>query len=459
VFALLLLTAACNEDGVQHPSPILDWKRVGVTPTAASAGDTVTVDWDYKNATKLKRQSFKLIRLSLAGLTTEEQALPRAQRAISFPFDGPVTVVITATDTANRQIDAAFDVKLDSDNHFRMGGVTQTHPGFPRLGQRKVGDIIINGVHHANVDPTPFDIEFTHFFGIYEVPDANGAEDGHIDDIPAELLQALPPTREFFGRSFDVRENVVPPFRFRTGSGFPFLDAGFLLTGEGAQFVGVRTRCDAVAFAGKVAYDGIVKRDPKTGLHFRKNVISFEPIFATIDLRSDDAGVLHVADIDLGNANQGLVLRLSRLRRPALRRHHRGELHGDQLPRRRRRADRRHQGEPHRLRRDDLERRGADHGRHPRGLRRHCRHQLAPPLPCRHRRERHQLGTRCPLPLRGPAPLRRGRAVALYDVDLTRPPAGRCHACVAPACLPSSSRRRSPSRVARGPTTSSTPAR
>ncbi|HEX9506597.1 MAG TPA: hypothetical protein VGA62_11405, partial [Acidimicrobiia bacterium] len=50
------------------------------------------------------------------------------------------------------------------------------------------------------------------------------------------------------------------------------------------------------------------KRDPKTGLRFRKNVVSFEPIFATIDLRSDDAGVLHVADIDLGNANQGLVL-------------------------------------------------------------------------------------------------------------------------------------------------------
>ncbi len=222
VFALLLLTAACNEDGVQHPSPILDWKRVGVTPTAASAGDTVTVDWDYKNATKLKRQSFKLIRLSLAGLTTEEQALPRAQRAISFPFDGPVTVVITATDTANRQIDAAFDVKLDSDNHFRMGGVTQTHPGFPRLGQRKVGDIIINGVHHANVDPTPFDIEFTHFFGIYEVPDANGAEDGHIDDIPAELLQALPPTREFFGRSFDVRENVVRPRERRPAVQVPY---------------------------------------------------------------------------------------------------------------------------------------------------------------------------------------------------------------------------------------------
>jgi len=32
------------------------------------------------------------------------------------------------------------------------------------------------------------------------------------------------------------------------------------------------------------------------------------PVFATIDLRSDAAGQLHVADIDLGNGNMGLVL-------------------------------------------------------------------------------------------------------------------------------------------------------
>jgi len=194
-----------------------------------------------------------------------------------------------------------------------MGGVQQTHPGFPRLGQRTVGEVIVNGRRSPAIAAGPFDIEFTHFFGVYEVPDLDAAgqptlEDGVIDAVPPALRQALPSSQDFFGHSFDVREAATPPFRFRTGSAFPILDPGFLLTTEGSQFVGVRTRCDVVAFAGKVAYDGSEVRDRKTGLHYRKNVALFEPIFATIDLRSDAAGALHVADIDLGNANQGLVL-------------------------------------------------------------------------------------------------------------------------------------------------------
>ena len=43
---LLLLVAACNEDGVQHPSATLDWKRVGVSQTEAAIGDSVQVSWD-----------------------------------------------------------------------------------------------------------------------------------------------------------------------------------------------------------------------------------------------------------------------------------------------------------------------------------------------------------------------------------------------------------------------------
>ena len=54
---LLLLTAACNEDGVSHPSTTLDWKRVGVSPAEASIGDTVQVSWDYIGASGLKAQS------------------------------------------------------------------------------------------------------------------------------------------------------------------------------------------------------------------------------------------------------------------------------------------------------------------------------------------------------------------------------------------------------------------
>ncbi len=310
---LLLLLSACNEDGVSHPSHVLDFKRVAASPTVANVGDVIQVDWDYKAPSSLQTQTFELIRLSLQGLVTHTQTLPRAQRSITFDFDGPVTVVITATDHAGRQIDAAFDVQLDSTYHFTMKGVQQTHPGFPRLGQRKVGDVIVGGHRGPIIDAAAFDIDFTHFFGIYEVPqlDANGQptiEDGFIDDIPPALRTLLPRGNGFFGYSFDVHAAATPPFKFRTGSSFPILDPGYLLTPDGAQFVGVRALCDAVAFAGKIAYDGVGVRDRKSRLGYRKNVSSFEPIFATINLRSDDDGNLHVADVDLGNANQGLVL-------------------------------------------------------------------------------------------------------------------------------------------------------
>jgi hypothetical protein len=176
-----------------------------------------------------------------------------------------------------------------------------------------VGTVTVGGRSGPIIDRNPFDIDFTHFFGVYEVPsaDESGAltvEDGIIDDVPNALLQALPRSQDFFGYSFDVHEAATPPFRFRTGSAFPLLDPGFLLTAEGTQFVGVQTRSDVVAFAGKIAYDGTQVRDRKTGLRYRKNVALFEPIFATVDLRSDANGTLHVADVNLGNANQGLVL-------------------------------------------------------------------------------------------------------------------------------------------------------
>ena len=304
--ALLLLTAAgCNEEGVFRPSVDLAFSLVSSSATEAEIGQNIEIEWQYNDASKMRAQSVKLIRLSMAGLVTQEDTLPRTQRSTSFPFDGPVTVVITATDRRGRQIDAAFDVRLSSEYHFRMTGVVASHPGFPRLGQVQQALVNTGGAPRVVLSPAPFDIEFTHFFGVYEVSD-NDVEDGRIDDIPPALLQALPARDDFFGHSFRVEE--AQRFGFRTGSSFPLLDAGFLATPEGSQFLGVRTRADAIAFAGKIAYDGRSRRDRKSGLRYRRNVFTFEPIFATIDLRSDAAGALHVADIDLGNANMGLVL-------------------------------------------------------------------------------------------------------------------------------------------------------
>ena len=137
--ALLLLATGCNEEGVSRPSPELAFSLVSSSATQAEIGQSIVVDWEYTEASQLRAQTVKLIRLSMAGLVTVEDELPRTQRSTSFAFNGPVTVVITATDRRGRQIDAAFDVRLSSDYHFRLQGVVASHPGYPRLGQQQVG--------------------------------------------------------------------------------------------------------------------------------------------------------------------------------------------------------------------------------------------------------------------------------------------------------------------------------
>jgi hypothetical protein len=152
-------------------------------------------------------------------------------------------------------------------------------------------------------------MELTHALGIYEVPrtNVNGQviEDGIIDSLRDLQNTQLPPTTQFFGHSNNVLESQT--FGFRTGSGFPDLDPGFLLSDEGLQFVGSRTKADVVIFGGAIAFDGLSRVDRRSGLRFRRDVRRFEPIFATIDLRTDANGSLVLADFDVGNIPSGLV--------------------------------------------------------------------------------------------------------------------------------------------------------
>ena len=301
--------AGCNDDegGVppQNVSRNLSFSLVQSSATRAQIGDTVTIDWQYANPTKLSSQKMQIMSLTLAGISTVEDTFPRAQRSTSFVFNGPITVVLTAVDRRGRAINAAFDIQLDGQYGFKVSGVQQTPPGFPRWGQRVITSTV-NGQRVSRIDPAAFDIDFAQFTGIYEVTD-NGIEDGRIDalQIPA-LRNALPSANQFFAHSFSVSE--ADAFGFRAGSSFPLLEPGYLLTADGGQFVGQQTRADAVVFGGKIAYDGERVRDRKSHLGYRRNVALFEPIFACVDLRSDAAGNLHVADVDLGNTNQGLVL-------------------------------------------------------------------------------------------------------------------------------------------------------
>ena len=208
-------------------------------------------------------------------------------------------------DRLRREVDAAADVRLDQSFHFRAAGVRVHDPRFPRLGQPRIPDgtiIDVRRVPPPRFSSGPFDIDFTSFFGIYEMP----PEDGVIDAL-LEVADTMPTDASFFARSFDTREDASPPFRFTIGSAMPFLDAGFL-GGEGAQFFGGPVHADAVVFAGKIAYDGEDRRDRKSGQRFRTRIVSYEPIFAAVDLRSDDAGNFFVADLHLGNSVQGLVV-------------------------------------------------------------------------------------------------------------------------------------------------------
>jgi hypothetical protein len=303
LFLVALSLSACRESarGARgQASGLLSINSLSANLTTAHIGDNIVVRWNYANPGQLNNQSFRLLGLTINGISVQTQNLPREQREISFPFSGPVTVVITAQDRGNRLTDAAFDINLASEYSFTMDGVRSSRLGYPRIGEPTGGGEI--------------DLQFSQFFGVYEVADLDGngnatIEDGVIDGL-AQFGRVLPPGESFFGHSFSVEER--DQFGFRLGSGFPLLDPGYLLTADGSQFFGVRTTADIVVFAGKIAYDGRPARDRKSGLRYRRNIGQFEPLFATIDIRTDNQGIPHVADVDLGNTNQGLTVSVFR---------------------------------------------------------------------------------------------------------------------------------------------------
>ena len=78
--ALLLLTAAgCNEEGVFRPSVDLDFSLVSSSATEAEIGQNIEIEWQYNDASKMRAQSVKLIRLSM-----EMEAQVQAARLLTW---------------------------------------------------------------------------------------------------------------------------------------------------------------------------------------------------------------------------------------------------------------------------------------------------------------------------------------------------------------------------------------
>lgn len=280
---------------------------VRVDKTKALAGDSITVKWKFTGEDKLQKQRIRLLTLGMAGLSTQDISLEKTRRSYTFTFERPTTVVLEATDKSGKATDVAFDVGWDTDYHFTINDLVCTWNQYPRIGHSWRGPR-----NNGRISLT-----FTEFYGVYEKCeyDDNGfaIEDGVIDDFANDdrISQALPRDQSFFARSWRVEE--ADRFGVRLGSAFPFLNMNFLLTDEGSQFLMSRTNADAFVLAGKIAYYGqtVPVKKGVTNVRLQRDNVAFEAIFAMIDLRSnEDGSQVYIADVHLGNLEQGLVLSL-----------------------------------------------------------------------------------------------------------------------------------------------------
>jgi hypothetical protein len=330
LLAASLLTVAvggCPPDdtGVFGPSEELRFKDVSIDTgrplhddkIVAEIGDTVTIKWDYEDQHLLQDHWVELRVASLFGEIRYDQAHPRTDQEdfeCRFEFQGPVTVSITAEDELGDLISVAWDIHLsetyfvraeveglagpaaDANGHLRFN---RTYPNLGYPSATQTGQTTNEAV-----------IEFTHFFGCY---DASG--DGLIDEFARDpaVARLLPPSLEFRGLS--TRPFVSQFFGFEAGCKFPVLTTGFQSTSDGAAFPGFTEPVTALIFGGKIAYDGEETTarvgNDKDGYEetiVHTGELDFEQIFICVAVAVDDAGTPYVADIHIGNLNQGFVV-------------------------------------------------------------------------------------------------------------------------------------------------------
>jgi hypothetical protein len=224
--------------------------------------------------------------------------MPVTNRAVEFDFRGPVMFNLIAVDENGKTYEQL--VKLKIQGMSLKVGASLTNAGYPRFGSGSI-DSLQN-------------IEFERAFGIFEIPGANGSEDGRINETQTNqvLANLFPVGDPFLLSSNNPNESLG--FGARRGGNFPFLDPGFLFnTPEGAQFQGNRTNSDALIYGGTFGVDGtieVIKGDNGDVEVITPKFRNYEPFFVQIDLRSTDTQPQRVliSDVHIGNVSQGLVL-------------------------------------------------------------------------------------------------------------------------------------------------------
>ena len=318
VFILLFLYSCCPPfcpPNPPQPSPELGLKIVDVSNPTPEIDETVIIRWDYDHPELLKIQAIRLISLLIDGNLFQEvqgclpdgirpegipdtyPCLPLNQRAVSFPFRGPVAVSIIGINEDNKVFEKVVKLKL-AGMLFKVNDMSFGVPGYPRFGSP--------GAQRIQ------NYEFDKAFGVYEEFLSDQAEDGKVNHFAQyPYTQIFAAGSPFFGSSNSPLERNN--FDFIRGSSFPTLDPGFLDSEEGNQFWANRTHADGLLYAGTLVING-TREEIKTP---RGNIVvitptsgGFETFYIQIDIRSTDdiPSRLLISDIHAGNPVQGLVL-------------------------------------------------------------------------------------------------------------------------------------------------------
>lgn len=281
VLLLLLLLLGCVEEfGINN---------FKASPTEVELGTYYSLNWSYQDETKLAKQKLVFLKLTFAGIESEEIALERLSRQRAFIFEGPLTILLVATDNNNKEHKASITVRQKQDFHFTVTTTNLTDPRYPYLG----GPLTGGGGCSPPTLSSSAKLTFTRFCGFFDAD-----ENGLIDD----LVQLIPRGSAFRALSTCVAESN--DFCKKEGSNYPAKaykhpELGF---------------ANAIIFGGAIITDGeevCIKEKDKPEYCYRKNVTRYHPVFMAIVLYwAPITNLSNFVDIQLGNLDQGLIVNL-----------------------------------------------------------------------------------------------------------------------------------------------------
>jgi hypothetical protein len=293
-FFILLSTLflVAGQDCVPEPQIIefreLRFRSVSVNRYQAPVSEVIEISWEYEDEDLLVSQTMNRYHLVLRGLESDETDIDPSHRRITFPFTMPVTVVLNAYDDLGLADSVAFDVNTEENYYFRadLKSPSDCDPTYPRLG-------------YENAERTKHMV-FSQFVAFFDPPEV---ENGVADELVSGFLQTNSFFRAFTSSPFEqcCDDFGFGYFKFDQGSAYPCTDPWCL----------DQTYANVIIFGGAIAYDGDIIEVKGMGEGRQGAEMLFEPVFMAIALRIGwISEVVDVAEIQVGNLNQGLILPL-----------------------------------------------------------------------------------------------------------------------------------------------------